>query len=305
VFTEKYAEPASTGQSVPSRILGEELERARASLLTLKIGFSISYAELQQKGATTKKPPYLSCRYNSGDLGNVNIIAYYHPLLGDWELMENDTPRYQQRLRSAIREEMIHALQITTARKKYHQCLWRNRYYRTAESYYAHLLGAIIDELATTTEGKQAILIAAQLYYEDWSITSMERLKETDRRLHGRDGYLAIELIRQLVQIRSGELTSEEARGKAWDRHRVFHVGRFGTTENLLKSMAETLRQAAPRLVTLSPTLADALSEIEKTILTIDKTWSNRGNSPDEKQTFRANQRPRADYGQPCTCLSY
>ena len=305
MFTEKYAEPASTGQSVPSRILGEELERARASLLTLKIGFSISYAEVQQKGATTKKPPYLSCRYNSGDLGNVNIIAYYHPLLGDWELMENDTPRYQQRLRSAIREEMIHALQITTARKKYHQCLWRNRHDRTAESYYAHLLGAIIDELATTTEGKQAVLIAAQLYYEDWSITSMERLKETDRRLHGRDGYLAIELIRQLVQIRSGELTSEEARGKAWDRHRVFHVGRFGTTENLLKSMAETLRQAAPRLVTLSPTLADALSEIEKTILTIDKTWSNRGNSPDEKQTFRANQRPRADYGQPCTCLSY
>jgi hypothetical protein len=196
VFTEKYAEPASTGQSVPSRILGEELERARASLLTLKIGFSISYAELQQKGATTKKPPYLSCRYNSGDLGNVNIIAYYHPLLGDWELMENDTPRYQQRLRSAIREEMIHALQITTARKKYHQCLWRNRHDRTAESYYAHLLGAIIDELATTTEGKQAVLIAAQLYYEDWSITSMEQLKETDRRLHGRDGYLAIELIR-------------------------------------------------------------------------------------------------------------
>jgi hypothetical protein len=305
VFTEKYAGPSSTGQSVPRRILCQELERAQASLLTLKIGFSVSHAELQQKGATTKKPPYLSCRYNSGDLGNVNIIAYYHPLLGDWELMENDTPRYQQRLRSAIREEMIHALQITTARKKYHQCLWRNRHDRTAESYYAHLLGAIIDELATTTEGKQAVLIAAQLYYEDWSITSMERLKETDRRLHGRDGYLAIELIRQLVQIRSGELTSEEARGKAWDRHRVFHVGSFGTTENLLKSMAETLRQAVPRLVTLSPTLADALSEIEETILTIDETRSTRVNSHVEEQTFRVNKRARWDYGQPWTCLSY
>ena len=74
----------------------------------------------------------------------------------------------------------------------------------------------------------------------------MERLKETDRRSHGRDGYLAIELIRQLVQIRCGELTSEEAMGKAWDKHRVFRVGNFGTTENLLNSMAETLRQAAP-----------------------------------------------------------
>jgi hypothetical protein len=56
VFTEKYAEPASAGQSVPRRILGEELERARAPLLTLKIGFFVSYAELQQKGATTKNP---------------------------------------------------------------------------------------------------------------------------------------------------------------------------------------------------------------------------------------------------------
>ena len=200
MFTEKYAGPSSTGQSVPRRILCEELERAQASLLTLKIGFSVSHAELQQKGATTKKPPYLCCRYNSGDLGNVNIIAYFHPLLGDWELMENDAQRYLQRVRSAIREEMIHALQITTARKRYEQCVWRNRRYRTAESYYEQLLGAIIDEPATTAEGQQAVLIAAQLYYEDWSITSMERLKDTDRRLHGRDGYLAIELIRQLAK---------------------------------------------------------------------------------------------------------
>jgi hypothetical protein len=71
----------------------------------------------------------------------------------------------------------------------------------------------------------------------------MERIRETDRKLHGRDGYLVIELIRQLVQIRSGELTSEEARGNAWDKHRIFYVGEFGTTENLLKSMA---RHPAP-----------------------------------------------------------
>jgi hypothetical protein len=141
------------------------------------------------------------------------------------------------------------------------------------------LLGAIIDELATKTEGKQAVLIAAQLYYEDWTINSMERLKATDRRLHGRDGYLAIELIRQLVQIRRGELTSEEARGNAWDKHRIFYVGNFGTTENLLKSMAETLRHSVPKLVTLSPTLAEALSEIEEVIQTIDETRTCRRGS--------------------------
>jgi hypothetical protein len=180
---------------------------------------------------------------------------------------------------SAIREEMIHAIQIITAKKKYDQGEWRKRRFQTAEIFYEDLLGAIIDELATKKEGKQAVLIAAQLYYEDWTINSMERLQETDRRLHGRDGYLAIELIRQLVQIRRGELTSEEARGNAWDKHRIIYVGNFGTTENLLKSMAETLRHSVPKLVTLSPTLAEALSEIEEVIQTIDETRTCRRGS--------------------------
>jgi hypothetical protein len=117
VFTEEYSDPPSVGQITPGRILFEELERARASLLALGIGFSVSPVELPQKSARTQKTPYLCCRYNAGDLGNVNIIAYQHPLLGDWEIMEQDAQRYKQRLRSAIREEMIHALQIITVRK--------------------------------------------------------------------------------------------------------------------------------------------------------------------------------------------
>lgn len=71
---------------------------------------------------------------------------------------------------------------------------------------------------------------------------------------------------RQLVQIRIGEPTSEEAKGAAWDKNRIFHLGRFATTENLLKAMAGTLRQAVPKLMNLSPTLAEALMEIESTI---------------------------------------
>jgi hypothetical protein len=271
VFTEEFTLHAgSVAEVAPRRILAEECERAQTSLLTLGIRFSVSHAELQWKGGRPKKPPYLCCCYNAGDLGNVNIKAFSVPLLGDWQLMERDVDRYQRRIHSAIREEMIHALQIITAQKKYDQSAWLKRRYPTAEIYYEHLLGAIIHELATRTEGKRAVLIAAQLYYEDWSITSMERLRETDRKLHGRDGYLAIELIRQLVQIRCGELTSEEARGSAWDKHRIFYVGKFGTTENLLKSMADTLRHSVPSLVTLSPTLAEALDEIEKVIQTID-----------------------------------
>jgi hypothetical protein len=120
--------------------------------------------------------------------------------------------------------------------------------------------------LATNKEGQELVLTAAKLYYEDWTITSMEKLRAMDKKLHGMDGYLVSELIRQLVQIRIGELTSEEAKGTAWDKNRIFYVGRFGTTENLLKSMAGTLRQAVPKLVNLSPTLAEALTEIERTI---------------------------------------
>ena len=273
VFEEELTlHPGNVAQMAPRRILAEECRQAQTSLLTLGIRFSVSHAELQWKGGRPKKPPYLCCCYNSGDLGNVNIKAFSVPLLGDWQLMEQDAQRYQRRIHSAIREEMIHALQIITAKKKYDQSAWLRRRYSSAEIYYEHLLGAIIDELATRTDGKRAVLIAAQLYYEDWSITSMERLRETDRKLHGRDGYLVIELIRQLVQIRCGELTSEEARGNAWDKHRIFYVGKFGTTENLLKSMADTLRHSVPSLVTLSPTLAEALTEIEEMIQTIDAT---------------------------------
>ena len=91
-------------------------------------------------------------------------------------------------------------------------------------------------------------------------------LRETDKKLHGRDGYLVSELIRQLVQIRFGELTSEEAKGKTWDKKRLFNTAKFGTTENLLRFMAGTLRQGVSKLISLSPTLTEALLEIEGTI---------------------------------------
>jgi hypothetical protein len=73
-------------------------------------------------------------------------------------------------------------------------------------------------------------------------------------------------LIRQLIQIRFGEPLSEEAKGKAWDKNRVFKLGDYGTTENLLSAMARTLRQAVPKLAELSPTLTEALHSIESMI---------------------------------------
>jgi hypothetical protein len=230
--------PAVDADFRPRRVLCSEIARAKPSLKALGIGFSVSYAWTRIKRGKPRKPPYFASCYNVGDLGDINIVAFYHPLIADWELMERDEKYYRLRIRSAIREEMIHSVQVMTVKDRYERSPDLQRRFCSAEVYYQNLLGRIIEELADSVEGQAAVLTAAQLYYEDWSITSMEKLRQTDKNLHGRDGYLVSELIRQIVQIRIGELTSEEAKGRAWDRNRIFNVAKFGTTENLLKSMA-------------------------------------------------------------------
>jgi hypothetical protein len=264
-------DPLATTDFAAKRILSNEISRAKPSLRALRIAFSVSYAKRKVRSGKPKKSPYFACCYNVGSLEDVNIVAFYHPLIADWALMEKDADAYRTRVRSAIREEMIHSIQVITVRDRYHRSTDLRRQFKTAESYYENLLGRIIDELAATVDGQEAVCTAAQLYYEDCSITSIQKLRETDKKLHGRDGYLVSELIRQLVQIRFGELMSEEAKGKAWDRQRIFNTAEFGTTENLLRSMAGTLRRAVPKLIGLSPTLAEALAEIEQMIQKIEK----------------------------------
>ncbi|MBV9489432.1 MAG: hypothetical protein JO069_06870 [Verrucomicrobia bacterium] len=265
-----------SGEVGPKAIFFQEVRRFKIALDALNIRFSVSRARVRLRGGKPRKPPYFACCYNVGNLGSVNIVAFYYPLLADWELMEGDAEGYRLRIRSALREEMIHAVQVTAVRERYQNSPELRERFKNAETYYEHLLGRIIDELTTTQEGHEAVLTAAKLYYEDWTIDSLEKLRYTDKRLHGRDGYMASELIRQLVQIRCGELTSEEAKGKAWDKYRLFCTGPFGTTENLLRSMATTLRQAAPVLIMLSPALAETLEEIERTIRTLQQTETAR-----------------------------
>ncbi len=260
----------AVGASVrPKTVFFEEMRRIKPALDALGIRFSVSRAKVRLRGGRPRKPPYFACCYNAHNLGNVNITAFYYPLLADWEFMEGDVARYRQRIRSALQEEMVHSVQVMAMRNRFRASPELQKRYADAESYYECYLGRVIEELATTAEGCEAVLTAARLYYEDWTINSLERLRQADRRYHGRDGYMASELIRQLVQIRGGTLTSEEAKGKAWDKHRVFRVTEFGSTENLLRSMAATLRGAVPTLVRLSPALAEALTEIEAAIHTL------------------------------------
>ena len=261
--------PAKRATCSPTHILFEEFRRLKPSLDALNIGFAVSRAKGSSRHGRQRKLPYFACCYDGGSLAHVNVIAFYYPLIADWELMEADPDRYRQRVQSAVREEMIHAIQVLTVKKRYERSSELGSHFRDAETYYDHLLGKIIAELARYKVGEKAILTAAKLYYEDWTINSVEKLKQADRKYHGRDGYLVCELIRQVTQIRFGELMSEEAKGKAWDKRRIFFVGEYGTTENLMMAMAAILRQAVPQLIDLSPTLTEALTEIEATIQTI------------------------------------
>jgi hypothetical protein len=253
----------------PTHILLEEFQCLKPSFQALNIGFSVSRAKGSRKRGSQRKPPYFACCYDVGSLAHVNVVAFYYPLIADWELMEADPDRYRQRVQAAVREEMIHAIQVLTVKKRYERSPKLSRRFPDAETYYDHLLGRIIAELVESKVGEKAILTAAKLYYEDWTINSIEKLNQADRKYHGRDGYLVCELIRQVTQIRFGELMSEEAKGNAWDKHRIFFVGEYGTTENLMMAMAATFRQAVPQLIDLSPTLNEALTEIEATIQTI------------------------------------
>ena len=257
-------------RACPREILFEEIRRSKPCFDALGIGFSVSRIKVRFRNGRQRRLPYFACCYNVENLGQVNIVAFYYPLIADWALLEGDISTYRRRIRSAIREEMIHAVQVTTVKKRYDQSPNLVARFENAEDYYESLLGRIIDELTRSEGGQRLVLTAAKLYYEDWTISSMEKLRRADNKYHGRDGYLVSELIRQLVQIRFGEPTSEEAKGGAWDKNRIFYVGNFGTTENLLRAMAAALRQTVPELAHMSPTLIEALTEIEETIQAIE-----------------------------------
>jgi hypothetical protein len=274
-------------QAIPGTILYEEINRVMASLGTLGIRFSISYITNRLRDGKPQKPPYLSCRYNVGDLEGVNIIAFYHLLISDWELMERRATWYRVRVRSVIRKEVIRAIQLKTVKARYDQSIEIQNNHPTAEAYYESLLDKIVQELIATPDGRTLVLTAAQLYYEDWSINSMEKLRATDQRLYGRDGYLISELIRQLVQIHCGEPLSEEVKSKVWDKKYVFRANAFSMTENLLNSGGTILRKAVPKLIDLSPTLVEALFTIERMIKQIHDVQPGRSTNVSAGAPFR------------------
>src|ERR1700722_2995967 len=110
----KLHQSFATADFAPKKILSNEIVSAKPSLRALGIGFSVSYAKKRIKAGKPKRPPYFACCYNVGNLGNVNIVAFHYPLIADWDLMEKDAEAYRMRIRSAIREEMVHSIQVIT-----------------------------------------------------------------------------------------------------------------------------------------------------------------------------------------------
>ena len=166
----------------PRDILFEEIRRSMPCLNMLGIGFSVSRVKVRRQDGRPRRLPYLACCYNIENLGNVNIVAFYYALIADWGLLEREANTYRQRIRSAIREEMIHAVQVITVKKRYVHSPNLSSRFENAENYYEFLLGRIIDELATSEEGQQLVLTAAKLYYEDCT------LRRTNQRRSKRQG---------------------------------------------------------------------------------------------------------------------
>jgi len=145
-------------QAIPGTILYEEISRVMSSLDTLGIQFSVSYITNRLRDGKPRKPPYLSCRYNVGDLEGVNIVAFYHLLISDWELMERRATWYRVRIRSVIRKEVIHAIQLKTVKARYDQSIEIQNNHLTAEAYYESLLDKIVQELIVTSDGVPSFL---------------------------------------------------------------------------------------------------------------------------------------------------
>ena len=85
-------------------------------------------------------------------------MAFSYPLIADWNLMEADIDQYRNRIHSALREEMIRAVQVLTVKKRYERSAELRSRFDDAEIYYDSLLGRIIEELASSNEGEKAFL---------------------------------------------------------------------------------------------------------------------------------------------------
>ena len=77
----------------------------------------MSYAKIRIKAGKPKKQPYFLLL--TWETGGRQYVAFYHPLVADWDVMERDAAAYRMRIRSAIREGIIDSTQVITVKSRY------------------------------------------------------------------------------------------------------------------------------------------------------------------------------------------
>jgi hypothetical protein len=132
----KISVPKETADLSPREILFQETRGFKSSLEPLNVGLAVSRAKIRLKGGEPRRPPYFTCCYDIGTLLNVNIVAFLYPLLADWELMERRTEKYRLRIQAALREEMVHAVQVIAARSRYETTPDLQQRFPDTEAYY-------------------------------------------------------------------------------------------------------------------------------------------------------------------------
>lgn len=234
-------------------ILTTEFREARHTLLQ----FGIECKKVTSPAIHGETRPYFATLFNSRDLDGIEVLCYETEVLEDRkDLKPTD---FKTRVRAGFREEIIHALQILSTKERFNRLANPEKTQeRSAGDYYKKIQRDLFNELASTPEGQSLLVDSGRLYYADPTIQTVEDLREYDITYHRREGYITVELTRQLVEIRLGVQTSEENRGKSWDKGDRFKEHAFS-----LESLAQTIKTHAPNPRALSPLMGEVIEEIE------------------------------------------
>lgn len=236
-----------------TKVLDQALLEAKKSLYPFGIPIRVN----TNQPVSGEFRPYLSTFYNAGSLEDINVIAYTPELHTDSQHLTEE--EYKIRLITGFKEEIIHCIQLVSAKLRFSRLNANQKaMWGTACAYYNRLQQELFNELAATEHGSKLLIAAGKLYYANPLINTIEQLRANDISEHSRVGYITVELIRQIVQIRLGEVTSEEGRKKTWDKNNLFAVGAS------LEELAATIKEYAPNPSKVSNLLAEIIGTVEE-----------------------------------------
>jgi hypothetical protein len=248
----KHAVEEKTETTLAIDLIERELTEAETTLAPFQI-------PLRRDDSRKPNNPYLATTYNADDLECIGVTAYEKELLKDKDHL--NPQEFKQRVRSGLKEEVIHALQILSTKERFKKLPQSTQEKeKTPGDFYRKVQKELFEELSSTKEGRNLLIASGKLYYANPKISSIEDLKNADITHHKREGYITVELTRQIIQIRLGEVTSEESLKKAWDKAKSFG---YGAHKKQLEALAQTIRKHASEPSKISPLMGEIVKDIE------------------------------------------